>query len=463
MEISEKKSDGKENKEGNFFMEKIIILTPFSFNSVIFYHQLRKMEGYRNRDFLWFDSNPKLWGETYDDVFICDGYYSEKMEVIICTDVEKYELELQEKFRDLGFDIKNIYKYKDERFTEKISECEAATYVDALRYVELKPDKWLADDLGYGVARIKKMRKWSEIANMLPENENLLFEDFMGFHRKESCVDKEGKVHLILRRLEIDVTSKCSLRCKHCASMMQYFTFTEDVCTEVVLKDYNRMLDLIDWTDDILILGGEPFMNKELDKIVAGVLDNKKTELKVGTVKIVTNGTIVPNDRLLNVLSNSNVVVEISNYRENSKSIDDLVGKFLKYNIKYFVINIQHFVYTSQLEKNVEPMSKEELLSFRARCSNRCRVVSNGKFFLCAFLRSAHMLKAIPKTQDGYLDIYDENIKDKLAHYLSGTEPLPIACSWCSGDSKELWNNEKYYVPVAEQVNKPVEYMKYSW
>ena len=176
-----------------------------------------------------------------------------------------------------------------------------------------------------------------------------------------------------------------------------------------------------------------------------------------------TNGTIVPNDNLLNVLSSSNVVVEISNYRDNSRNINELVRKFFEHNIKYIVLGMHHFVYVQQLKKNATIMSKQELLSCRANCSTRCRVVSNGKFFLCSFLKSAHALKAVPKTEDGCLDIYDHDIKDKLEIYLSNTEPMPSVCSWCNGDSREQWENEEYYVPVAGQVNKTFEYTKYIW
>ena len=61
----------------------------------------------------------------------------------------------------------------------------------------------------------------------------------------------------------------------------------------------------------IRVLGGEPFLNKDLDKIINKLLKSNKIQ----RIEVVTNGTIIPNNKeLLNILSNSRVNISISKY-----------------------------------------------------------------------------------------------------------------------------------------------------
>jgi hypothetical protein len=74
------------------------------------------------------------------------------------------------------------------------------------------------------------------------------------------------------------------------------------------------------------------------------------------------------------------------------------------------------------------------------------------------------MLKAVPQYEDHYIDIYDENAKEKIAKYISWDMPLPKACSWCSGDSMREWGDSSYIVyGSVDQLKKPLEYQTYPW
>ena len=78
--------------------------------------------------------------------------------------------------------------------------------------------------------------------------------------------------------------------------MMQYFSHPNDIDVDVVINDYNRMLELIDWTDDVMLIGGETLLYRNLGKLVEEIYKNPNTSKKVGIVRVLTNGTILPND-----------------------------------------------------------------------------------------------------------------------------------------------------------------------
>lgn len=115
---------------------------------------------------------------------------------------------------------------------------------------------------------------------------------------------------------ELVLTTRCTLRCESCNNLMQYFdsktayTCTLDGITRA-LQELMKHVDSISW---VRIIGGEPLLFKDIDKIVA-LLDSMP---KVKSFDIVTNGTIIPKPALLNTLRKSHKSwVSISDYTKS--------------------------------------------------------------------------------------------------------------------------------------------------
>ena len=67
-----------------------------------------------------------------------------------------------------------------------------------------------------------------------------------------------------------------------------------------------------------------------------------------------------------------------------------------------------------------------------------------GFFYICSFLAEGENLNLFPYDPENALDIYDAE----------------FGCRWCSGGSlKQMKNN---LIPVAIQINKPIEYKRYG-
>lgn len=323
----------------------------------------------------------------------------------------------------------------------------------------------LALDLSVEIRRAKVLKYYGA-----PDEEyyysmftnNVPYSNDLKFMTKSFC-DNTGNLRIILDYVELYVTDKCTLRCKYCQAGKQYYRNSEkhEVDVNNIINDYNRMLEVIDWVNKVVIIGGEPFTYSKLDKLLDAIYANPLFKSKVGQVYIVTNGTIIPNDKTLNKISAcENIIINISNYCNLSSNINGLVEAFNQYKICYHIQDfkgtIKGWNKAAQLLPENDKLSKRELIDMRHNgCFNSCNIIKNGKFFLCDLLLTINDLRLVPDLDGISINIYDADVKEQLARYLDYHEPLPVACSWCSGCSDEIWNDK--CIPAAEQADYPVE------
>lgn len=245
--------------------------------------------------------------------------------------------------------------------------------------------------------------------------------------------------------LEIPITTKCSLKCKKCSNLIPCYQKRSDYDINILLKSLNRFLDCINYIVFIRILGGEPFLNKDLYKILDELLKSNKIQ----RIEIVTNGTIVPKDKkLLEVLKNNRIIVSISQYP--MVNYNKLVLFLKKNNIRYRIDEMNFWLdYGEPYKRN---KSVGMLTKQFAKCNNVCKSLINGQLHLCP--RSSHGtdLGIITNNREDYLDLLDDTISDlELEKKLKKLykKKYITACDYCDFGTKK---SKK--IPVAEQVGK---------
>lgn len=102
-----------------------------------------------------------------------------------------------------------------------------------------------------------------------------------------------------LHRSMLTLTNRCTLNCLYCSAYVPlyhhppHYTFTQ-------LESYtNRYFELIDYVDIFTLTGGEPLLHENIDKVIF-LFD--KYYYRVGKLCLITNGTIVPNELLLEAI-----------------------------------------------------------------------------------------------------------------------------------------------------------------
>lgn len=420
---------------------KKLYLSPFNFKAVVLYHKLKK-EGLQVDGFL--DSNSYLWNKMYEGIGIYQRCYIPNAKVIVCAKEKTTNHAIRENLVELG--------YIEEDIEASMDEGTIINEADEINIKELLDIFPKSNSITMGV--IEDIMKLKKMKQFNIDIENINYEELLGLNRKEIFNDK-----IILNKFEVIVTNKCSLKCKKCAAGIQYFEHPTDFETKNIIKDYNRIIELIDWTDRIVIIGGEPFLYGELDEVLNGIFKNPNTEEKVGAVKIITNGTVIPSKKVLEAIKKYGIIVWISNYGEKSRKIGELIDIFRKEKIDYNVLPLRKWSDVIQLnnEKNIQ--SKEQLSARRKNgCVTRCRTVANGKFYLCSLLKSMDCLGIEPFGDTDGVNLYASDAREQIVNMLDMEKPLPNACSFCSGCSQKDWDAAS--INAAEQVKKPLVYIK---
>lgn len=266
---------------------------------------------------------------------------------------------------------------------------------------------------------------------------------------------------LVINTVDAFLTEKCTLRCDGCVDLMQYFKNPCHMEVADIIRDFNKLISSVDFINYIHILGGEPFLYPDLYEILLFFIKSEEVKRKVGYVNIVTNGTIVPCDEILDLLSESNVGVYISDYGKLSRNIDKLQVVLEEKRIRYIRMFQKKWAYVGQYRENPVKDEVELEIQFQ-KCNHRkvgCKFVREGKFYYCPFICNGEALGLFPYSDANSVDLLnEEKLRERISTYMDGRNAVP-ACAWCSGYSEEDLNNE---IPVAVQRNKPKEYVGYK-
>ena len=193
-----------------------------------------------------------------------------------------------------------------------------------------------------------------------------------------TCHDYYNCDAVFLHSVDLIITERCSLRCKDCSNLMQYYDNPKDCDTTQLLKDIDALFDKVDFINEVRVLGGEPFMNKDWAFIVMRLI----AETKLRHVVIYTNGTINPKD--LQKIQSDKVLVLITDYGKLSKSISQLKWDLIKYGIPYYVQKASGWTSCSDISEHNRTDEENQAL-FKACCVHNLKTLSNGVLHKCPF------------------------------------------------------------------------------
>ena len=85
-----------------------------------------------------------------------------------------------------------------------------------------------------------------------------------------------NKDKLFLRSVDIVISERCSLKCKDCSNLMQYYLHPKNFSYEQIKKEFEQLTENISHIFEVRLIGGEPFMNKQIYEIIDYFLENSK-------------------------------------------------------------------------------------------------------------------------------------------------------------------------------------------
>ena len=230
---------------------------------------------------------------------------------------------------------------------------------------------------------------------------------------------------------------------------MAYYEKPENSDLNEMLATIDAITTKMDEVYEFRVIGGEPFMNKEIHLVV----ERLTSKANVHKVSIFTNATIVPREHQWAAFQHPKVRFFITDYDAMSRNIRPLTEALEARGIAYVSEKANGWTDCASLDKhNRTPEGNAAI--WQACCAKNLATLHNGKLYRCPFSANAAALGAVPDYTDDYLIVADAG-REEIRSFLRD-KPFINACDHCNGRSY----GDTVITP-AIQTKKPLLYVKY--
>jgi len=264
---------------------------------------------------------------------------------------------------------------------------------------------------------------------------------------------------LFIRSVDLILTEKCTLKCKDCANLMQYYEKPVNIERNELFDDLDDLVAVADEVNEVRIIGGEPLVNKSFHEISL----KAASYAAVNKVVIYTNGTICPPDEKLLALKNDKIFVFITTYGDLSRRGEKLRDKLAELGIQHNYQPAYGWTECGGI-KRWDRTPKENVEIFKNCCAKHFTNMTDGKLFRCPFSANAERLHAIPEADTDFMSVRGARLKDdagiakiknKLRWFLR-QKPVLKACDSCAG---RTYGDPE--ITPGIQAPQPIEFKKF--
>ncbi|WP_026664786.1 4Fe-4S cluster-binding domain-containing protein [Butyrivibrio sp. FC2001] len=228
-----------------------------------------------------------------------------------------------------------------------------------------------------------------------------------------------------LDTLLVPVCDHCNLNCKRCSHFSPLVEGDVFYDVDVFYSDINRLRKLINHSDRINFLGGEPLLNKNLDKF----LYIARNEFKYANLKIVTNGILILDMswQLRVAIKETNTELIISSYPIFKDHTEKCISFLKCADIKYVLYPGDRFAPILREHRGRYPYDNNELCDQNVTLHNghimRCPMYDTIKYYNKKFGTNFSV-------DDGFIDIYDSELSPQKLHKRLN-KPVEL-CDYCA-------------------------------
>ena len=260
---------------------------------------------------------------------------------------------------------------------------------------------------------------------------------------------------LFLRSVDVVITERCSLRCRDCSNLMQYYKKPINYDTTTIVRSLDILCEAVDEINEFRVIGGEPFMNREWPVITRRLI----AEPKVRKVVIYTNATILPKDEQIAELPKEKVLFIITDYGSLSRKLKDLVTLLKKLQIPYICTPAGGWTDCAKIFPHNRTENDNRTL-FANCCVKNSYTLSNGKLYRCPFAANADMLRAVPDAPQDRINLLAATslklIREQMRSFIFDKHSI-LACDFCNG--RRLGDPQ---ITPALQTETPLDYIVYE-
>jgi hypothetical protein len=182
-------------------------------------------------------------------------------------------------------------------------------------------------------------------------------------------------------------STRCNLNCRNC---LNFNPFAKEFYMrewEALIADVDLFFSCVDFIMLFHVSGGEPMLYPRIADLIEYI--EKKYGDKIGTLRTVTNGTIVPKDEILEKLSKCSVEITVDDYREalpNSKeNFDKLILKLNSYGIRHYINTVDGWIDLAPERTDYSGYTDEQMIAHRDACTQSWQELRGGKLYNCNY------------------------------------------------------------------------------
>ena len=262
------------------------------------------------------------------------------------------------------------------------------------------------------------------------------------------------KKKVCLMEVHSTITSRCTLKCKHCNMFMPYYREHVDYTAKDILEDLELLFRHVDYIVAYEILGGEPLINGELADMIRQIGDRYGN--RIGNIGIITNGTLLPDEQLIEISKKYNVKYDFSDYTDvvdYKKRFDSAVKIVSDAGLRYSVNrSLRWCDFGFPVNNRMYDFDKvrEHMLS----CGPIFHGLNDGKYYYCHVSWSTDKAKLLKNVSDDYIDLRtlddDDRAKEAILEHSNGNMAKGFVklCKICGG----CGNDNTEFVKAAEQM-----------
>ncbi len=234
------------------------------------------------------------------------------------------------------------------------------------------------------------------------------------------------------------INTICTLKCKKCITQTPYHKNEQNYPFENLSKEIKTFFDIYHFVDHFDFEGGETLLHPQLSNLIEEALKYKDS---FKTLNILTNGTMLPNEKTIEICKNQPILFIIDDYGVLSHKKEALMALLKEHDISFRVDNYhgdaQYYGgwidFGDFSNKNY---TKEQLQVVFNKCrSGNCGApyIKNGKMLLCPV--QASLKEAIPLQKNEYVDLCNDkiSIEEKIQIAEKFGEAPIYACNYCLG------------------------------
>lgn len=247
-----------------------------------------------------------------------------------------------------------------------------------------------------------------------------------------------------IMELHMAITMRCSLKCKNCNMFVPYYKEEVTYSKGIIKNEIDILFKKVDYIFSFTLLGGEPLLHPEWGEIVRYLSEAYSD--KIGIIKIITNGTIIPADEVLESISAFPVWINISDYTEQVKyksKLLKLVEKLQYYSIDY-TVNKKTEWRAFGFPDNPWSIEGKDCAKHMRACSPIFHGYNDKKIYFCHVAWSAEKCGKYKLKNKDYVDL--TNINDDELHNIAkhcygeiddGYVSFCSKCGGCGPDNKK--------------------------